>query len=87
MKDFTWNNRVVRRVYDRTIKGKRHREVMYEIHEAYYDRNKKVPHSITVDAIDACGSTLKGLRETLTRMHDATFLPVLDYNKIGGKRK
>jgi hypothetical protein len=86
MASVTWNHRVARRVYDKTIKGHRSRESSYSIVEAYYDKPAdKAPHSITGN-IDPHGTTLDELRETLVRMLKATYDPVLDHKKFRGKK-
>lgn len=80
-KTFTWNHRVVTKVY----KGVVMKEKLYEIRECHYGRDKKTPTSCTMDAIAASSDTLDGLREVLTRMLRATYDPVLKYESIGKK--
>jgi hypothetical protein len=71
----TWNHRVVRRVYPDAAKSE---EVLYSIHECYYDENGKLD-MMTEDGIDPVGDDLEGLRWTLEHMLAALDKPVVDY--------
>ena len=69
----TWNHRLVRR--------SENGETWYGIHEAFYDKNKRV-RAITKDPIDVIGESVEEVRETLQRMLRALEAPILDYEAI-----
>jgi hypothetical protein len=69
-----WNHRVVKRTFEGG-------EVIYAIHEAYYDDNKKV-WAITEEGVDAHGETMEELKQSLEWMQKALEAPILDYDKI-----
>lgn len=76
--EFHWNHRVVRRVYHA---GTDHEEVVYAIHEAYYETKgaSSGPCSITTEPKGIVGDNVEDLRETLQQMLKALDNPVLDY--------
>lgn len=96
-----WNHRVVRRTHPPVLKkGKviASAYVEYAIHEAYYPSDEEPtgkPDSITEEAVEPSGETLKELKNDLERMLRATKKPVLDYETrdevapmgCGGRRR
>ena len=78
----SWNHRVVKRTFVHDEGGKdEYREDQYGIHEAYYDKNKKV-FMITEDTTGPSGSNMAELKQSLEWMAKALEHPVLDYDKI-----
>jgi hypothetical protein len=67
----TWNYRVVRTEH---ANG----EIIFGIHEAYYDEGKDEPHSITDTPDEPYGETLEELVECIERFKDACSKPVLE---------
>jgi len=78
----TWNYRVLAREY----KGFNEVDVIFEIHEVYYN-DEGVPDMCTEDAIAVDGDNLAELSNTLKRMRKALKRPILNYADFekGGK--
>ena len=75
-----WNHRVVHRVWPETG------EHEYAIHEAHYYEGRgprEMPDAVTQNAVQAYGSTLEELRETLERMLRSLDAPVVEYEEVG----
>ena len=72
----TWNYRVVRRKQE---SGVEEWSYAFGIHEAYYDKGKSKPHSVTQESIEPFGETLEELQRDFLMMADALTRPVLDY--------
>ena len=72
----SWNYRVVKKQYPNT------KEVYYEIHEAYYENNKKprknTPRCITARPCSPYGETIEELKWSLEKMLEAINSPILD---------
>ena len=70
-----WNHRVVKREWKRADGSI---EVVYQIHEVFYDKVGAKADSITLEPIAPLGETLHELREELERMHRAVTLAICD---------
>ena len=76
----TWNHRLVRRVIHTPDPGIGvDPEVLFAIHEVYYDDNGK-PENITAEPIAAAGETVEEVMTDLHRMLRACEKPVLEYD-------
>jgi len=64
-----WNHRVFKQVTEH--------EVWYEIHEAYYEDDKKIPEMWTENAIAPGGETIEELKAELKRMIKCLDKPIL----------
>lgn len=60
-----WNNRVVKREWKRADGSV---EIVYQIHETFYDEQGAKPDMISSDATAALGETVHELRDDLERM-------------------
>lgn len=69
-----WNYRVVRRVFN---EGKPDQEIIFGIHEAYYDGTKVM--SITEDPVEVSGEDKATVRKELEHMMRALDKPVLNW--------
>lgn len=65
-----WNHRVVKKHYHETD------ETLFSIHEAHYNDNGEL-YGYTESGVAPCGESLEELRETLNRMFEASYRPVL----------
>lgn len=74
----TWNNRVIRKVYEH--------ETQLGIHEVFYN-DEGNPYLVTVNAVGVVGDTLEELEQTLKWMMEALGEPILEYSDFeeGGK--
>jgi hypothetical protein len=66
----TWNYRLVKRTY----RG----EVLYGIHEVYYD-DQGAPESITGDPVGVAEQSKSDIMTTLRHMERALTMPTLNY--------
>lgn len=71
-----WNYRVVQETHQTHI-GEGYKEVVYGIHEAYYNEAGEV-HSITEKPVAATADSLEELVQTLRMMQEACEEPVID---------
>ena len=78
----TWNYRVLAREY----KGFNEVEVLFEIHEVFYNADG-VPEMCTEDAVSVVGDNLAEISDTLLWMKKALKKPILSYSDFepGGK--
>ena len=76
-----WNHRVVKRTYTSEDGKPVYREVMYGVHEAYYDEKGKV-FMITDNPTAPSGDSMEELKESLEYMTKALEHPILDYDNI-----
>jgi len=78
----TWNHRVLTREY----KGFNEAEVLFEIHEVFYN-DDGIPEMCTEDAVSVVGDNLAELKQTLRWMRKALRQPILNYADFeeGGK--
>jgi len=67
----TWNYRIVKKEYPD--------EIVYQIHEAYYDKGKKKPRSITKNPVSPFGETIEELAEDLEYFSEAFKHKILNY--------
>lgn len=79
----SWNYRVIRRVYKRSLRGVEVEEVTFSIHEVYYERD--LPVSVSVEGTTTVGETLEELADDIKRMTEALAKPVLAYEGFGAK--
>ena len=63
-----WNHRILAHQYND--------EIFFQIHEVYYDKNKK-PESYTKNPIYVGGEDLKSITWTLNRMLESRKKPIL----------
>lgn len=56
-----WNNRIIKHI--QIIKGKKY--IWYGVHEAFYDKGKKEPHSWTADPVVLTAETPEELIELI----------------------
>lgn len=83
----TWNNRIMRRRFPALRKGQPE-QVLYGLHEVYYDENKKVD-GWTKEAMFGYFETVEDLLATLKQMHtdaEKSKADVLDYHADEKKR-
>ena len=78
----TWNHRVITKEY----RGFNEVEVLFEIHEVYYN-DDGIPEMCTEDAVGVVGDNLAELKQTLRWMRKALRQPILNYADFeeGGK--
>jgi len=78
----TWNHRVVAREW----KGFNEIEVVFGIHEIYYNKDG-IPEMCTEDAVSVVGANLAEISNTLLWMKKALKKPILSYSDFepGGK--
>lgn len=69
-----WNHRIVRRTLESG-------DVVYGVHEAYYDDNDKVA-MITAEPVRLDSETLNDLKRTWAMLMEAFAAPVLDFDQI-----
>ena len=62
-----WNYRIVEK------------DGYFGIHEAYYKKKKKKPHTISMDSMSPRGETIKELKKDLKWFKEAFKKPVLKY--------
>jgi len=72
-----WNHRVIKRSFPRANGNV---DVMYGIHEVYYDADGK-PVTCTKEAVEVVGENEEALQQTLEWMKLALTKPVLDFDK------
>lgn len=66
----SWNHRIVRRNYSG--------DVMYEIHEVYYDKDGKVS-GLTQEPISIMEESLEDLKKTIERLQNCLEKSIIDY--------
>ncbi len=71
-----WNYRIVKRT-EKWPGGPD--EVMFYVHEAYYDKVDGKPDSITTDPIVIYGDDIESLQWTVDQIQKALQQPVLNY--------
>lgn len=79
----SWNYRVVRRVYDNIPGRIGEKEIVFAIHDAYYDNHfDRHPKSISVDPQSIIGTSYEELKSDLSKYIKAFEKPVLDYHDL-----
>ena len=74
----SWNHRVVRRFYPNTHMDD---SMLYEIYEAYYDKDGKI-NGLTEEPIRIREESMDDLRKTMERLTKCLEQPIIDYDTL-----
>lgn len=77
----SWNYRVVRRTFQIPTHEGENEEVLYGIHEVYYNDNGEI-WTLTEEPVEVISETAEHMAEVLSMMKRALELPVLDYDEL-----